>query len=127
MTKKFSVAAAALTLALTATTAAAANTTGYVCNIVLQPAAFSQPNGIGTEGDLLVILNSQADCGGTQVAYVYMFSVGATYPGASAAYLYTAAELQATYQALVVSRNKPTQRPVGLAYTGIQALQINLQ
>jgi hypothetical protein len=117
-------------VALASSTASAGNVSGYVCNVALHPATLSQSNGLGNEGELLLILNSQPDCGGTQVAYVYFFSVGATYPGTNTTYLYTGAELQATYQALVASRNKPTQRSVGLSTATtntIQALLVSLQ
>jgi hypothetical protein len=119
--------AAVLTLAAAAAPASAGSVTGYVCNFALQPAPMSQFNGIGNEGDIQLILNSQPDCGGTQVAYVYLFSVGATYPGANTMYLYTAAELQTIYQALVTSRNKATQRSISLGTNSIQGLQINFQ
>jgi hypothetical protein len=114
MSKKIS--AALVVLSLLAAVPASANTVfGYVCQLSLQPATASQANGFGTEGDLLLSLNSQPDCGGTLIAYLYVFSVGATYSGTNTTYLYRAGELQAIYQALVTSRNKTTQRQVEAA------------
>ena len=122
MTKKIS--AALLTLSLLAAAPAfAGNVNGYVCTVSLQPATMSQFNGIGTEGDIQLTLNSQPDCGGTQTAYVYFFSVGATYPGTNSTYLYTAAELQAIYQSIVTSRNKSTQRPIYMSTATTNSIQ----
>jgi hypothetical protein len=113
----------ALTLALASAPAHAGAAFGYVCIVSLQPATMSKVNGFGDEGELQIILNSQPDCGGSQVAYVYVFSVGATLAGANLGYLYTAGELQAIYQALVTSRNKAVQRQVGLGLATTNTVQ----
>jgi hypothetical protein len=129
MTKKISLALLALSL-FAAAPAFAGNDYGYVCTVTLHPAAFSQANGLGNEGDILLTINSQPDCGGTQTGYVYVFSVGATYPNVNTTYLYAGADLRAMYQALVDSRNKPTQRNLNVQTgTGVtfQALTISFQ
>ena len=129
MTKKISLALLVLSLVAAAPAFAGGNDYGYVCNVTLHPAAFSQPNGLGTEGDISLVITSAPDCGGTQTGYVYLFSNGATQPNQNTSYLYSGADLHAIYQALVDSRNKPTQRQINIQYGTLtwQALTITFQ
>ncbi len=117
MNKLLLSALAVLTLAVVAPSPASANNaSGSICYVALYPTGHSQYNGMGNEGDLLLILNSQPDCGGSQVAYVYFFTTGATYLSPPAMWLYSGEELRSLFQALVTSRNKPTQRPISLNF-----------
>jgi hypothetical protein len=128
---KNSLAALALiSVAAAAAPAHAGTAYGYVCTVALQPATMSTYNGVGTAGDIVLTLNSAPDCGGTQTAYAYFFSTGATYTNTNTTYLYTAAELQAIYQSLVAARNQSTQQSIALVLAttnSIQALWVSLQ